>query len=63
MKNYRILSIMIFLSAIIQLAFGIFIKLDGVIGEPESTWVMIALIVSALLSAALAVYFLIKSNR
>ena len=63
MNNYRILSIMIFLSAIIQLAFGIFIKLDGVIGEPESTGVLIALIVSALLSAALAVYFLIKSNR
>lgn len=63
MNNYRILSIMIFLSAIIQLAFGIFIKLDGVIGEPESTGVLIALIVSALLSAVLAVYFLIKSNR
>ncbi len=63
MKNYRILSIMIFLSALIQLAFGIFIKLTEMIGEPESTWVFIALVISTFISAAIAVLFLIRSNR
>ena len=63
MKNYRILSIMIFLSALIQLAFGIFIKLTEMIGEPESTWVFIALVISTFISAAIAVFFLIRSNR
>ena len=63
MERYRIIAAAVFLAAIIQSALGVFIKLSGMIGEPESTWVLIALIVTAALDVGISVWLLIKSNR
>ena len=63
MERYRIIAAAVFLAAIIQSVLGVFIKLSGMIGEPESTWVLIALIVTAALDVGISVWLLIKSNR
>lgn len=61
--NYRLISFAVLLSAIIQLAFGIIIKLTGMIGEPESGRVFIALAVTSVLSAAIGIYLMIRYGR
>lgn len=63
MNRYRLLSLVIFISSAIQFALGLFIGLTDMIGEPESTWVLIALAVSAAVSVSVAVFYFIKSNR
>ncbi len=63
MNRYRLISILIFVSSAIQLALGLFIGLTDMVGESESTWVLIALAVCAVISFAAAVYFLRKSDR
>lgn len=62
MNSYRIISIFVFISAIIQLAFGVFFKLTDMIGEPESTWVFILLCISAVISVGVGIFMLIRSN-
>ncbi len=61
MKNYRVLAVLVFISAIIQFAFGLFFKFSGMIGNPESTWIFILLCISAVISAAIAVFFFLRS--
>ena len=63
MERYRIIAAAVFLAAIIQSVLSVFVKLSGMIGEPESTWVLIALIVTAALDVGISVWLLIKSNR